>query len=59
MKKIPEGRVILVKPLQPEKAYSPIALVSVCEPCVDLAGAQVIVSKIKHEGMTLAIGILK
>ena len=30
-----------------------------CEPCVDLSGAEIVISKIKHEGMTLAIGILK
>lgn len=36
-----------------------LGITGVCEPCVDLAGAEVIISKIKHEGMTLAIGILK
>lgn len=36
-----------------------LGITAVCEPCVDLAGAKVIISKIKHEGMTLAIGALK
>lgn len=36
-----------------------IGVTGVCEPCVDLAGAKVIRSKIKYEGMTLAIGVLK
>lgn len=36
-----------------------LGITAVCEPCVDLAGAKVIISKIKHEGMTLAIGSLK
>lgn len=36
-----------------------LGITGVCEPCVDLGGAEVIVSKIKHEGMTLAIGALK
>lgn len=35
-----------------------LGITGVCEPCVDLAGAEVIISKVKHEGMTLAIGIL-
>jgi cobalt-precorrin 5A hydrolase len=35
-----------------------LGVTSVCEPCVDLAGAKVIVNKIKSNGMTLAIGIL-
>ena len=33
-----------------------LGITGVCEPCVDLAGAEVIVSKIKYDGMTLAIG---
>lgn len=33
-----------------------LGITGVCEPCVDLAGAEVIISKVKHEGMTLAIG---
>jgi cobalt-precorrin 5A hydrolase len=36
-----------------------LGITGVCEPCVDLAGAEVVISKIKHEGMTLAIGVLK
>jgi len=36
-----------------------LGVTGVCEPCVDLAGAEVIISKVKHEGMTLAIGVLK
>ncbi|OPJ61114.1 cobalt-precorrin 5A hydrolase [Clostridium chromiireducens] len=36
-----------------------LGITGVCEPCVDLSGAEVIISKIKHEGMTLAIGLLK
>lgn len=31
----------------------------VCEPCVELAGAKVTINKIKHDGMTLAIGVMK
>lgn len=36
-----------------------LGITGVCEPCVDLAGAEVIISKVKHEGMTLAIGVLR
>jgi len=36
-----------------------LGITGVCEPCVDLAGADVIISKLKHEGMTLSIGVLK
>ncbi|HEX9025173.1 MAG TPA: cobalt-precorrin 5A hydrolase [Clostridium sp.] len=36
-----------------------LGITGVCEPCVDLAGAEVIISKVKNEGMTLAIGVLK
>lgn len=36
-----------------------LGITGVCEPCVDLSGAEVVISKVKHEGMTLAIGILK
>lgn len=36
-----------------------LGVTGVCEPCVDLAGADVIISKLKHAGMTLAIGVLK
>ncbi|WP_297427447.1 cobalt-precorrin 5A hydrolase [Clostridium sp.] len=35
-----------------------LGITGVCEPCIDLAGAKVIVSKIKYEGITLAIGVL-
>lgn len=35
-----------------------LGITGVCEPCVDLAGAEVIISKIKCDGMTLAIGVL-
>lgn len=35
-----------------------LGITGVCEPCVDLAGANVIVSKVKNQGMTLAIGVL-
>ena len=33
-----------------------LGVTGVCEPCVDLAGVKVIISNIKHEGMTLALG---
>lgn len=36
-----------------------LGITGVCEPCVDLSGAEVIISKVKHEGMTLAIGVLR
>lgn len=36
-----------------------LGVTGVCEPCIDLAGAKVIISKIKYEGMTLAIGEVK
>ena len=42
-----------------EFVFKTLGIYSVCEPSVDLSGAEVIVSKIKHEGMTLAIGKLK
>ncbi len=35
-----------------------LGITGVCEPSVDLAGAEVIISKVKNEGMTLAIGVL-
>lgn len=41
-----------------EFVFKTLGVTGVCEPCVDLAGAHVIKSKIKYEGMTLAIGIL-
>lgn len=36
-----------------------LGVTGVCEPSVDLAGGEVIISKVKKEGMTLAIGVLK
>lgn len=36
-----------------------LGVTAVCEPCVELAGAKVIINKIKHEGMTLCIGKIK
>ncbi|MFL0166541.1 cobalt-precorrin 5A hydrolase [Candidatus Clostridium helianthi] len=42
-----------------EFVFKTLGITGVCEPSVDLAGAEVIISKIKHEGMTLAIGVLK
>lgn len=36
-----------------------LGITGVCEPSVDLAGADVIISKVKNEGMTLAIGVLR
>jgi cobalt-precorrin 5A hydrolase len=36
-----------------------LGITGVCEPCVDLAGAEVIISKVKSQGMTLAIGVLR
>jgi cobalt-precorrin 5A hydrolase len=38
--------------------FKTLGITGVCEPSVDLAGAQVVISKVKKEGMTLAIGIL-
>lgn len=35
-----------------------LGVTGVCEPCVDLAGANVVINKIKHKGMTLSIGVL-
>lgn len=53
-----------IKSVQDKYEGSPFVLktlgiTGVCEPSVDLAGAQIIEGKIKHEGMTLAIGQLK
>lgn len=53
-----------IKTVQDKYEGSPFVLktlgiTGVCEPSVDLAGAQIIEGKIKHEGMTLAIGQLK
>lgn len=42
-----------------EFVFKTLGITGVCEPSIDLAGAEVIISKIKHEGMTLAIGVLK
>jgi len=42
-----------------EFVFKTLGITGVCEPSVDLAGAEVIISKIKHEGMTLAIGVLR
>ncbi|MBE6063022.1 MAG: cobalt-precorrin 5A hydrolase [Clostridium butyricum] len=39
--------------------FKTLGITGVCEPSVDLAGAKIIQGKIKHEGMTLAIGQLK
>ena len=36
-----------------------LGITGVCEPCVDLAEAEVIISKVKSQGMTLAIGVLR
>lgn len=36
-----------------------LGIYSVCEPCVELAGAEIIINKIKQDGMTLAVGIIK
>lgn len=36
-----------------------LGITGVCEPSVDLAGAEVIISKVKSQGMTLAIGVLR
>ncbi|OOM80450.1 cobalt-precorrin 5A hydrolase [Clostridium sp. BL-8] len=42
-----------------EFVFKTLGVTGVCEPCVELAGAKVIISKIKHNGMTLAIGVLE
>lgn len=39
-----------------EFVFKTLGITGVCEPSVDLAGGNVIISKIKHDGMTLAIG---
>lgn len=41
-----------------EFVFKTLGITGVCEPSVDLAGAEVIISKVKRDGMTLAIGIL-
>ena len=38
--------------------FKTLGITGVCEPSVDLAGAEIIEGKIKHDGMTLAIGQL-
>lgn len=38
--------------------FKTLGITGVCEPSVDLAGAEVIISKVKKDGMTLAIGVL-
>lgn len=42
-----------------EFVFKTLGVTGVCEPCVDLAEADVIISKLKKDGMTLAIGVLK
>lgn len=42
-----------------EFVFKTLGITGVCEPSVDLAGAEVVISKVKKDGMTLAIGILK
>lgn len=41
-----------------EFVFKTLGITGVCEPSVDLAGAEVIISKVKKDGMTLAIGVL-
>ncbi|WP_160686805.1 cobalt-precorrin 5A hydrolase [Clostridium sp. C2-6-12] len=41
-----------------EFVFKTLGITGVCEPSVDLAGAKVIISKVKRDGMTLAIGVL-
>lgn len=38
--------------------FKTLGITGVCEPSVDLAGAEILEGKIKHDGMTLAIGQL-
>ncbi|WP_035790156.1 cobalt-precorrin 5A hydrolase [Clostridium beijerinckii] len=54
-----EIKIVQDKYDKSEFVFKTLGVTGVCEPCVDLAGAEVIISKIKHEGMTLAIGVLK
>jgi cobalt-precorrin 5A hydrolase len=42
-----------------EFVFKTLGITGVCEPSIDLAGAEVVISKVKKDGMTLAIGILK
>lgn len=57
--KIEEIKKVEDKYEKSEFVFKTLGVYSVCEPCVDLCGAEVIVSKIKYDGMTLAIGKLK
>jgi cobalt-precorrin 5A hydrolase len=41
-----------------EFVFKTLGITGVCEPSVDLSGAKVIISKVKKDGMTLAIGVL-
>ncbi|WP_294376494.1 cobalt-precorrin 5A hydrolase [uncultured Clostridium sp.] len=54
-----EIRTVEDKYEKSEFVFKTLGIYSVCEPSVDLGGAEVIVSKIKHEGMTIAVGILR
>ena len=54
-----EIRMVEDKYEKSEFVFKTLGIYCVCEPCVDLSGAEILVSKIKHEGMTLAIGVLK
>lgn len=56
---IEEIKTVQDKYEKSEFVLKTLGITGVCEPCVDLAGAEVIRSKIKYEGMTLAIGVLK
>lgn len=56
---IEEIKTVQDKYEKSEFVLKTLGVTGVCEPCVDLAGAKVIRSKIKYEGMTLAIGVLK
>ncbi len=57
--KIEDIKTVQDKYERSEFVLKTLGVTGVCEPCVDLAGAKIIISKIKHEGMTLAIGALK
>lgn len=41
-----------------EFVFKTLGITGVCEPSVDLAGAKIFISKVKKDGMTLAVGIL-
>lgn len=51
-----EIRTVQNKYEKSEFVLKTLGITGVCEPSVDLGGGHVIISKIKHEGMTLAIG---